>query len=228
MIKTFTSHFLAAIAGMVLLAGCAATRTPALPAQPQPSPLLDPASPVVNQTAPPRFKVLFETTQGDFVVEVHREWAPHGADRFFNLVLHGFYDSARFFRNVRGFMVQFGIPGDALVAAAWREARMPDDSVRQSNRRGYVTFATAGPDTRTSQVFINLADNLWLDARGFAPFGVVVGGMDTIERLYAEYGDAPPRGRGPVQERIQAEGNVYLEREFPLLDYIVGAGIIAR
>ena len=188
--------------------------------------LLKPLSVEMGRTAPAAFKVLFETTEGDFVVEVYRAWAPRGADRFYNLVRHGYYDGVRFFRTVPGFVVQFGIHGDPVVSAAWREARIPDDSVEASNQRGTVTFATGGPDTRTTQLFINLADNARLDAQGFAPFGRVVGGMDVVARLHSEYGDARPRGQGPDQDRIHAEGNAYLQSEFPLLDSVVRARII--
>lgn len=173
------------------------------------------------------FRVRLETSEGDIVIEVRRDWAPLGADRFRELVTGGYYDGARFFRVLPGFVAQFGINGDPQVSAAWRERRIPDDSVRQSNARGTVTFATAGPDTRTTQVFINYADNSRLDGMGFAPFGQVVEGMDIVDRLHAGYGEGAPRGRGPDQSRIQAEGNSYLEREFPELDYIRRATIVA-
>ncbi len=137
----------------------------------------------------------------------------------------GALDGARFFRVLPGFVVQFGIPGDPAVAREWREARIADDPVRQSNTRGAVTFATAGPNTRTSQVFINLADNTSLDRMGFAPFGTVVEGMDIVESLHSGYGEGAPHGRGPDQGRIQSQGNAYLEKEFPKLDYIVKATI---
>lgn len=190
------------------------------------TPLLEPLSVEMGRTAPAAFKVLFETTEGDIVVEVYRAWAPRGADRFYNLVRHGYYDGVRFFRTVPGFVVQFGIHGDPVVSAAWREARIPDDSVEARNQRGTVTFATGGPHTRTTQLFINLADNARLDAQGFAPFGRVVGGMDVVARLHSGYGDARPRGQGPDQERIHSEGNAYLQSEFPLLDSVVRARII--
>ncbi|MGH7699737.1 MAG: peptidylprolyl isomerase [Gemmatimonadales bacterium] len=173
------------------------------------------------------FRARFETSEGDFVIEVHRDWAPLGADRFHELVSSGYYDGARFFRVLPGFVAQFGIHGDPQVAAAWRERRIADDPVRESNARGTVTFATGGPDTRTTQVFINYADNGRLDAMGFAPFGRVVEGMDVVDRLHAGYGEGAPRGPGPDQSRIQAEGNAYLEREFPELDYVRRAAIEA-
>ena len=187
----------------------------------------DPASAAFATQAPDSFRARFETSAGDFVIAVHRRWAPHGADRFYNLTRSGYYDAARFFRVVAGFMVQFGIHGDPPVSAAWRDQRIPDDPVRRTNLRGMVSFATAGPGTRTTQVFINFGSNDRLDAMGFAPFGQVVEGMDVVDRLYAGYGEGAPRGRGPDQARIQAEGNAYLERAFPRLDYVKRASIVA-
>lgn len=187
--------------------------------------LKKPAS--LNETAPATFKANFDTSAGSFVVEVTRDWAPHGADRFYNLVKNGFYDGARFFRVISGFMVQFGIHADPAVSAVWRTATIPPDRVRQQNRRGYITFAMAGsPDTRTTQVFINFSDNTNLDAQGFAPFGRVTSGMNVVDKLFSGYGEGAPSGRGPNQGRIQAEGNAYLEKEFPKLDYIKKATIL--
>ena len=180
----------------------------------------------LKEKAPDVYKAKFDTSKGPFVIEVHREWAPLGADRFYNLVKNGFYDNARFFRVVSGFMVQFGINGDPKLSAVWREARIPDDQVKQSNGRGYVTFATAGPNTRTTQVFINYGDNNRLDGQGFAPFGKVVSGMNVVERLNGEYGEGAPSGRGPEQGRIQREGNAYLTSSFANLDYIKKATIV--
>jgi len=174
----------------------------------------------LNENAPATYKARFDTSKGTFVIEVQCDWAPRGADRFYNLVKNGFYDNVRFFRVISGFMVQFGINGDPRLSAQWREARIPDDPVKQSNRRGYITYAMAGPNTRTSQVFINFGDNTSLDSMGFAPFGRVVSGMNVVDSLYAEYGEGAPRGRGPDQGRIQAEGNKYLASEFPRLDYV--------
>ena len=173
-----------------------------------------------TEKAPDTFKVNVDTSQGAFVVEVTRAWAPNGADRFYNLVKNGFFDNVRFFRVIGGFMAQFGIHGDPRISAAWRNARIPDDPVKQSNKRGYLTFATAGPGTRTTQVFINLVDNGTLDAQGFAPFGRVVSGMKVVDKLYDGYGEGAPRGRGPDQSRVQMEGNAYLEKTFPKLDSI--------
>ena len=179
----------------------------------------------LTEKAPALYKVRFDTSKGPFVVEVHRDWAPNGADRFYNLVKNGFFDDARFFRVISGFMVQFGINGDPAVSAPWRNATMKDDPVRQSNKRGYITFATAGPDSRTSQVFINFADNSRLDGQGFAPFGQVTSGMNIVDALHSGYGEGAPSGRGPDQGRIQREGTAYLKKDFPNLDYVKKATI---
>ncbi len=202
------------------------------------NPLLNPS--MLNERAPDVFQAKFETSKGSFVVEVRREWAPLGADRFYSLVKGGFYDGVRFFRVLDGFVAQFGIHGDPQVNAAWRAARIFDDAVKQKNARGTVTFATSGPDSRTTQVFINYRDNSRLDGMGFAPFGAVVEGMDVVDALYSGYGEGKaiaegmalftgegaPRGQGPDQSRIQAEGNAYLEREFPKLDSVKRATIV--
>jgi peptidyl-prolyl cis-trans isomerase A (cyclophilin A) len=177
------------------------------------------------EKAPATFKVNLDTTKGPIVIDVHRDWAPNGADRFYNLVKSGFYDNVRFFRVIPGFMAQFGIHGDPQVAAAWRNAQIKDDPVKQSNNRGYVTFATAGPNTRTTQLFINFKDNSPLDKQGFAPFGEVTKGMDIVDKIYDGYGEGAPRGRGPDQGRLQSEGNAYLEKDFSKLDYIKTATI---
>jgi len=179
----------------------------------------------LNEQAPAIYKVNVDTSKGRFVLEVHRDWAPLGADRFYNLVKNGFYDNARFFRVISGFMVQFGINGDPKVSAVWHDANIKDDPVRQSNQRGYITFATAGPNTRTTQVFINFADNRSLDRMGFAPFGRVVSGMDTVDALYSGYGEGAPSGNGPDQQRLQSQGNAYLIQSFAKLDYIKKAAI---
>jgi peptidyl-prolyl cis-trans isomerase A (cyclophilin A) len=179
----------------------------------------------LKEKAPETFNVDFDTSKGKFVIEVTRAWAPNGADRFYNLVKNGYFNDTRFFRVISGFMVQFGIHGDPTVSAAWRMARIPDDPVKESNKRGYVTFATAGPNTRTTQVFINFRDNAGLDGQGFAPFGRVISGMDVVDKLYAGYGEGAPSGRGPNQGQIQAEGNAYLTKSFPQLDYVKTATI---
>jgi peptidyl-prolyl cis-trans isomerase A (cyclophilin A) len=179
----------------------------------------------LTEQAPATYKVRFDTTKGAFVVQVTRDWAPQGADRFYNLVKNGFYDNVRFFRVISGFMVQFGISGDPKLSAQWREARIQDDPVKQSNKRGFITYAMAGPNTRTSQVFINFGDNASLDRQGFSPFGQVVSGMNIVDALNAEYGEGAPRGRGPDQGRLQMEGNEYLAKEFPKMDFIRKATI---
>ena len=179
----------------------------------------------LNEQAPATYKAKFDTSKGVFIVDVRRDWAPNGADRFYNLVKNGFYDNVRFFRVISGFMVQFGINGDPKISSVWREARIRDDAVKQSNKRGYVTFATAGPNTRTTQVFINFGDNAGLDGQGFAPFGQVTSGMDIVDKINPEYGEGAPRGRGPDQGRTQMEGNAYLTKDFPKMDFVKKATI---
>lgn len=186
--------------------------------------LLDPSK--ATETAPESYKVKFETTKGDFVVQVDREKAPLGADRFYNLVKIGFFDDVAFFRAIDGFMVQFGLHGAPEVNGKWRGARIKDDAVKGSNTRGTITFANAGPDTRTTQVFINFGNNANLDGMGFAPFGSVVEGMDVVDGLYKGYGEGAPRGMGPNQGKIQSEGNAYLKKSFPKLDYVKSATIM--
>jgi len=183
----------------------------------------------LKEMAPATYKVNFDTSAGPFVVEVHRDWAPNGADRFYNLVKNGYYDDARFFRVISGFMVQFGINGDPSLNPVWQAARIPRDPVKQSNTRGYMTFAMQGgpngPDTRTTQVFINFGDNSQLDQSGFAPFGRVTTGMNVVDKIYAGYGEGAPSGNGPEQGRLQSEGNAYLTKSFPKLDYVKKATI---
>lgn len=209
-------HSMIALGASIALAGFAA------PAQAQGS-LAAPAS--LNEQAPATYKAKFDTSKGVFVIEVTREWAPNGADRFYNLVKNGFYDGVRFFRVIKGFMVQFGINGDPNISAPWRTARIKDDPVRQSNKRGFITYATSGPDSRTTQVFINFDDNAGLDGQGFAPFGRVISGMNVVDALNGEYGEGAPRGRGPDQMRLQMEGNAYLNKEFARLDFVKKATI---
>jgi peptidyl-prolyl cis-trans isomerase A (cyclophilin A) len=179
----------------------------------------------LTEKAPATYKAKFDTSKGAFVVEVRRENAPNGADRFYNLVKNGFYDDNRFFRVISGFMVQFGINGDPKVSAPWQSARINDDPVKQSNKRGFITFATSGKDSRTSQVFINFADNARLDQSGFSAFGQVTSGMSVVDALYSGYGEGAPNGRGPDQGRIQREGNAYLNKDFANLDYVKKATI---
>lgn len=181
-----------------------------------------------NKQAPPEFKAKLTTTKGDIVIDVHRDWAPLGADRFYNLVRSGFFTNVSFYRVVPGFIVQFGASPDPKIETAWSKAPIKDDPVKQSNKRGFVTFAMGGPNTRTTEIFINLKDNTQLDGMGFAPFGEVVEGMDVVDKLYNGYGDMKEMGgRGPSQPRVQTEGKAYLDKEFPQLDSIKSATIIS-
>ncbi len=181
----------------------------------------------LTEKAPDVFDLKFTTTKGDFSLRVTRAWAPLGADRFYNLVKHHYYDHATFFRVLDGFVVQFGISAYPQVSAAWKNATVKDDPVKQSNKNGYVTFATAGPNTRTTQVFINLGDNSRnLDGKGFAPFGQVTDGMLTVVKLYGGYGEGAPSGNGPDQEKIEKLGKPYLDKGWPKLDSIKTAAIV--
>ena len=180
--------------------------------------LKNPAS--LTEQAPATYKASFDTSVGKFVITVHRAWAPNGADRFYNLVKNGFYDETRFFRVVPDFMVQFGISGDPAVAAPWQNASIKDDpSTGHSNTKGFVSFATRGPNTRTTQVFINYANNAGLDKQGFTPFGEVTTGMDVVEKITSQYAQKPDQGQ------IQSQGNTYLKAQFPKLDYVKKATI---
>ncbi|MGP8281184.1 MAG: peptidylprolyl isomerase [Desulfomonilaceae bacterium] len=176
--------------------------------------------PVPNQKAPDHFKVRFDTTKGPILIQIERDWAPIGADRFYTLVKAGYLNGDRFFRVVPNFIIQFGLNGDPHVTGRWREANLKDDPVTQNNMRGTITFATAGPNTRTTQLFINTNDNVQLDGKGFAPFGRVIDGMSVVDQIYAGYGEQPD------QHRIENEGNAYLEKDFPKLDYIKTASIV--
>src|SRR5580658_2122045 len=186
-------------------------------AGPRPS-LLNPAS--LKAKAPAVFKAKFTTTAGDFVVEVHREWAPLGADRFYNLVRYGYFTNAAFFRVVPGFVVQFGLSAAPSINRVWKAAAIQDDPVVQSNKRGNLVFATAGPNTRTTQLFINYGDNSRLDGMGFAPFGSVVEGMDVVDKIYPAYGESPR------QDLITEQGDAYLKANFPDIDKIKLARIV--
>lgn len=181
--------------------------------------LLHPAT--LKAKAPDVFDVKFTTTKGDFVVEVNRAWAPLGADRFYNLVKHGFFTGAPFFRVVPGFIIQFGLTQDPAVNRAWQNATIKDDPVTQSNKPGYLTFATAGPNTRTTQLFINFGNNNFLDGQGFAPFGQVTSGMDVVKNLYSGYGEKPDQGA------ITSQGKAYIEKNFPNIDSIKSATIVS-
>jgi len=175
--------------------------------------------------APDRYTVELDTTKGTIVIDVRRDWAPHGADRFYELVQNGYYTDVAFFRVISGFMAQVGISGDPALNTEWRAKPIPDDPVKASNARGTATFATSGPNSRTTQFFISFSDNSRLDGMGFAPFGKIKD-MAPVEALYNGYGEGAPRGRGPDQGRMQAEGNTYLRKSFPKLDYIKSARII--
>ena len=206
-----------------VLAGCG-SEVPEEEAGPPPNPLLQPRS--FRETAPATYQVRLETTKGDILIGVTREWAPLAADRFFNLVKAGYYDGIAFHRVLHNFTAEFGIHGDPWVNAAWRQALMADEPVRQSNTRGRVTFSKNTPNSRTVQLFINLKDNSSLDGQAFSPFGEVVEGMDIVEALYSEYGDGPPRGEGVYQAMAIARGDEYLNEEFPLLDRIERAVLL--
>jgi peptidyl-prolyl cis-trans isomerase A (cyclophilin A) len=186
--------------------------------------LLKPATLIAR--APAEYEVKFETSAGDFTIKVTRAWAPNGADRFYNLVRHHFYDGAAFFRVLPGFMAQFGISAYPEVSKAWEQANIKDDRVVQSNHRGFVTFAMAGPNTRTTQVFINFGNNERLDRDGFSAFGMVTDGMEVVDKLYGGYGEGAPDGRGPDQGRIGGLGRAYLEKNFPKLDSIKTAALV--
>jgi peptidyl-prolyl cis-trans isomerase A (cyclophilin A) len=190
-------------------------------AQPNVEKLMKPEQ--LTETSPEKYKVKFDTSKGEFIVDVTRAWSPAGADRFYNLAKNGFYNNVRFFRVIEGFMVQFGINGDPKINSVLRMARIKDDPVKQSNTRGYITFAKTGePNSRTTQVFINFGDNSRLDKDGFTPFGKVSKGMDIVDSLYAGYGGTP----SDSQQRIQIEGNAFLEKTFPKLDYVKTATIM--
>jgi peptidyl-prolyl cis-trans isomerase A (cyclophilin A) len=207
------------LAVLALLAACSS---------PAPKETAAPPAAVVPARAPDVYRARFDTTKGPFVVEVHRDWAPRGADRFYELIAGRFYDGLYFFRVIKGFVVQWGIPKDPRVTAQWNSMVIPDDPVKESNRRRTITFATSGPNTRTTEPFINLADNRRLDGRGFAPFGKVVEGMDVVDKLYAGYGDGPPQGEGVDQTKAEAQGNEYIEGRFPKLDKIITARLVAE
>lgn len=237
--QSWIAAIAAGIATLVLASGVEGQVKPApTPTQRKPASASAPAAPAfppgllkpatLKAKAPEMYEVKFITTKGEFTVKVTRAWAPQGADRFYNLVRNRFYDGAHFFRVLPGFVVQFGISAHPQVSKVWREARIPDDPVTQSNKRGFLTFAKANqPNTRTTQVFINLGDNSRLDSTGFAPFGEVTSGMEVVAQLFSGYGEGAPNGAGPDQGKIQAEGKAYLDKDFPNLDSIRTARIVA-
>ena len=206
----------AASKGAATSKGGASSKSGAPAARPS---LTNPAS--LHAKAPDVFKAQFTTTKGDFIVEVHRDWAPLGVDRFYNLVKNGFFTNASFFRVVPGFVVQFGLSANPAVNKAWDSAKIKDDPVKEGNKRGTIVFATAGPNTRTTQLFINFKDNTPLDAMGFAAFGTVVDGMDTVvDKIYSGYEQRPDQGR------ITEEGDAYISKNFPMIDKIKLAKIL--
>ena len=209
--------------GAALLGGaCARPR-------PQPQPLLAPDAAALVAPAPDSFVVAFETSAGRFDVLARRHWAPHGVDRFHYLVRHGFYDGVRFFRVVPNFVAQFGMSGDTAVTAAWSERAIPDDTTRATNAKYRLSFASGGPNTRTTQLFINLRDNARLDTlrgHGYPPIGEVIAGRAAVDSLHGGYGEGPPRGQGPSQDSIRRQGNTYLRRAFPALDSVATARVV--
>ena len=217
-----TSTLASSLAAILALAGgCGGTPDHALAV------LLYPSHPAWSEPAPETFLAVFETSRGDFVIEVIREWAPVGADRFYNLIRQGYYDDARFHRVVPGFITQWGVAGDPQVSAVWYDRGMPDDPVVASNVRGSVAFAFTDPGTRSTQVYISMTDNTRLDAQGFAPFGRVIEGMeDVVDSIYSGYGEDSGGGvRRGDQSRIVAEGNAYTDMAFPDLDRLVRATV---
>ena len=218
---------LALYAALGLLAGCTAA--------PEPTSEVDTAGPVVEAETIPTAAlaedaevtlVKLETTKGDIYIEVHPDWAPRGSARFLELVKAGYYDGVKWFRVLDNFMAQTGMAGNPALNAQWKSKTISDDPVIKSNDRGYVTFATSGPNSRTTQIFINFKDNSFLDASGFTPFGKVVKGMDVVDSLYSGYGEGAPQGRGPSQMMIAQRGNEYLDDQFPKLDAIKKATIV--
>src|ERR1700733_4706386 len=209
----------AAPAGAASKGAASKAGTPAAGASAAKPSLLSPAS--LHAKAPDVFKVQFTTTKGDVVLEVHRDWAPLGADRFYNLVKNGFFTNTAFFRVVPGFMVQFGLAANPAVNKAWETANLKDDPVKQSNKRGMLTFAkTSLPNSRSTQLYINFGDNAGLDPQGFAPIGSVVEGMEIVDKIYAGYGERPD------QQRITEEGDAYIAKNFPMIDKIKLAKVL--
>jgi peptidyl-prolyl cis-trans isomerase A (cyclophilin A) len=224
MVAALAMALVAASAGAAPQAG-STTRKTTTTAPKCSASLLNPGS--LKLQAPAVFQARFTTTKGDFVVEVTRAWSPRGADRFYNLVKYHFFDGAAFFRVLSGFVVQFGISPRPDISRAWENASIADDPVTQSNTRGTLTYAKPNaPNSRSTQIFINLGDNPNLDSDGFSPFGKVVSGMEVVDKLYSGYGEGAPNGNGPDQGRIQKEGKAYLDKSFPQLDTIKTAVIV--
>ena len=216
-----------AIVIALLSAVCLSAQTPAKAPAKKASPAK--RAPAASSATPAVYDVKFTTTKGDFVVEVHRDWAPLGAARFYTLVKGGYYNGAPIFRVIqtpRPFMAQFGIAADPATTALWEKKPIKDDPVKEHNTRGMITFATAGPNTRTTQVFINYGDNSRLDGQGFTPFGKVTEGMDVVDKFYSGYGEGAPSGAGPDQEKLTNEGKAYVQKSFPKLDTIISAVIV--
>jgi peptidyl-prolyl cis-trans isomerase A (cyclophilin A) len=220
MIVKKRTNALAAVCAVLILSGCSSPQ-PSKEAVEEKKAAPAPETPATPEagTAPDNFRVKFTTSKGPFVVEVHKAWAPKGVQRFYELVQAGYFDGNRFFRIVPNFIVQFGMSGDPAMTRKW-DKNIPDDPVTQTNRVGSLTFATAGPNTRTTQLFINLKSNQSLDADGFAPFAMVVEGMSVVQSLNKEYGERPD------QDAIRQRGNAYLNTEFPRLDYIKKAEVV--
>jgi peptidyl-prolyl cis-trans isomerase A (cyclophilin A) len=215
-----------AFGAAVLAVGGAACASRRGAASRLPAALVTPDPRQERAAAPDTFDVRFETSRGPFVVRVARAWAPRGADRLYYLVRNGYYNEARFFRVIPRFAAQWGAAADPRINRVWETRTIADDPVRRGNARGTVSFATAGPNTRTTQLFVNLVNNFRLDRLGFAPVGRVVDGLAVVDSLYGGYGEGAPAGRGPDQDRIAAEGNAYLARSFPKLDYIRTATVV--
>lgn len=193
----------------------------------RPLPLINADSKQLEAAGPDSFTIHFVTSHGPFDVRVHRDWAPRGADRVYYLAKANFFDDVRFFRVVDRFVAQFGLSGDTAVSRAWRGRRIQDDAPLKSNVRGTLSFAAGGPNTRTTQMYINFGDNSRLDRTGFAVFGQVIAGMDgVVDSIYKGYGEGAPRGQGPMQDSISRQGNAYLIRGFPKLDHVITARVI--
>jgi cyclophilin family peptidyl-prolyl cis-trans isomerase len=216
--------------GMALtLVVCASSQRDAhlVPAERARQALLNLEHEIWSMKSPDVFQVVIETSKGPFTLSVHRDWAPLGVDRFYNLVRTGYYDDSRFFRVRAGFIVQFGIPGNPEISAVWKDLAIPDDPVNVSNTRGRIAYAMTGPDTRTTQLYISLDDNSRLDEEGFSPVGEVIAGMDIVDQLYSGYDEGAGGGmRGRKQGKMMSGGNAHLDASFPKLDKLISAKIV--